>query len=37
MHIVKDEEEQAWCAPKKKKKKDGVVCFGNWKTKHMKI
>ena len=36
MHIVTNEEEQAWCAPKKKKT-DGVVCFGNWKTKHMKI
>ena len=35
MHIVTNEEEQAWCAPKKKT--DGVVCFGNWKTKHMKI
>ena len=37
MHIVTNEEEQAWCAPKKKEKTDGVVCFGNWKTKHMKI
>ena len=36
--MVTDEDEQAWCVPqKRKRKKDGAVCFGNWKTKHMKV
>ena len=37
MHIVTDEEEQAWCVPKKKKKNRWCGMFVNWKTKHMKI
>ena len=39
MHMVTDKDEQAWCVPNFFffLKKDGAVCFGNWKTKHMKI